>query len=314
MEETDTSLLEEFVAAAEKSNPPAVQDTAENGAADNAEGNKDGESATAESTAAEDPNPEEDPSASSEENEPANEDTNAPKDKSKFSHRKFKKYEFENRELKRQLAEFREFMNQQKSQQAQEQSEANKPKKPVRSQFSSDDEYQDALAFYHATNVRAQQDQYAQAQAQEMMQRKAWANEFVEKLHDVYEGDAQGLAEWKALHEANPPMPAVLGRQLSDYIYSLEDAPKVQVYLWKHPKATQKLVSSHPFTQAEMLRNIRAFVGRKPENETATKSEAQNVVQPTPLGSARTGGAKAESVNLDNASASQIFDMILASR
>lgn len=316
MEEQEASLLEEFVAAAERSNGGAPQDTAENGAAETADGNATGEAETAPETSEAqtgDPNPEEDPSASSEESNTANEDASAPKS-NKYSHRKFKRTEYENRELKRQLAEVQAYIRAQQEKESQAKAEAEKPKKPVRSQFSSDDEFQDALAFWHASNVRAQQDEYSQQQAQAAQERNAWVQEYADKLHRVYEGDPQGLEEWKELHSANPPMPMVLGRQLSEYIYSLDDGPKVQAYLWKHPKATQKLVSSHPFMQAEMLRNIRDFVGRKPE--TAKNNPATNsaVSQPEPFGSVRTGAAKADSVNLDNASAGQIFDMILAAR
>ena len=68
MEEQEASLLEEFVAAAERSNGGAPQDTAENGAAETADGNTNGETETASETSEAqtgDPNPEEDPSASS---------------------------------------------------------------------------------------------------------------------------------------------------------------------------------------------------------------------------------------------------------
>ena len=308
MENEQESLVEEFINANAEVNP--VSDSAETtGAADQSTESAD----TSELVSDPMPEAEEEGEAetapseiSDSEGQSANEESGAPK--RTFSNRKFKKLEHENRELKRKFAELERRFNERTAvAEAPKAEEA--PVKPTRSNFASDDEFYEAMSHWQLLKANAEQAEIARKQQAEAAKYDAWSREWSAKLQRNFTTpDVQ--REYTELAKENQTLVQMVGIPLAQYIYSLEDGPKVQMYLWKHPTATAKLASAHPFDQAEMLRNIRSFVGRKTEsNKPAGKPV--NVAQPRPFGSAGIGGRN-PSVSVDSAKAEDVFDMLSA--
>lgn len=309
MENEEASLVEEFINANAEVNPS--DDSAEtNGAADTSTESEGSEEVVS------DPMPEtsEDETAeealnesSDSEGQSANEGASAPK--KTFSNRKFKRLEHENRELKRKFAELeRKFNERGAAESAPARNEL--PAKPSRSNFASEDEFYEAMSQWQLLKASTEQAEVARKQQEESAKYDAWAREWSAKLQRNFTTpDVQ--REYTELAQENPTLVDMVGVPLAQYIYSLEDGPKVQMYLWKHPTATATLAKAHPFDQAEMLRNIRSFVGRKTEENKPAAKPVANVRQPKPFGSAGIGG-RTPSVSVDSASAENVFDMLSA--
>lgn len=318
----EESLLQEFVEAADRANG-APEDTAgatgaaEETAEEQIGGETESQSANAEGEA-EDPNPEDETSASSRESN-ANEGTNAPAQtaKPKYSNRKMKKLNHERYELQNRVTELERIIREMRAPAQEPKNEPPETKesleeklakmKPVKTNFATTDEYYEALTAWNAFALDAKRQFALQSATREDEEGKAFAREWNRRLQNSL--TKEEFEEYKALWPSHTPIGESVGKSVTDYVYNLEDGPKVELYLWKHPKACARLKNAHPFEQAEMLRNIRSFVGRRQNNNSAAK---QVINQPKPFGSARTGGAKAQPVNIDSASAGQLFDMLAA--
>ena len=304
MADNETSLVDEFMAANAEVNPSteSTESKAVDAGAETAPNTPD--------TVA-DPMPEDDGGTEESATEDgsanqaqANEDPNVPK--KSISHRKAKKLNYENNFLKKRVEELEAIVFKQNNQsQAPEDKEL---PEPTRAAFPSDEEYYRALSRWNTAKALAEQKQFADKAEEAKRKSELFQQEWTAKIVKCFTDKAE-QEEWDNHCKAGAPtLMNMVGPQLATYLYSIDDGPKVQMYLWTHPNATERLANAHPMEQAEMIRNIRAFVGR-PKQQT-NQPNVQQVAQPKPFGSARVGAGTTPTVDIGNASAEEVFDLL----
>lgn len=298
MEEEQNSLVEEFMNANAGVNGSG--ETTENKAVEPST-----EDAVPEPVNA-DPMPEDDEDedeqsaeTSAQQTNTASEETNAPK--KHISNRKAKRLAYEVQALRRQVEELKAERTPKDEPQKQE------LPKPVRSNFATEDDFYEAMSQWQVARARAED---AESNAQTEQYKRNLDNflaQWKQKVESNFTTDEEKREYQQAHKEGMPSLFKMVGMQLADYLYSINEGPKVQLYLWNHPRATERLLASHPMEQAEMIRNIRSFVGRPVQQKPV-----QQVAQPKPFGSVRTGKGTAPETTIENASPEELFDMLIA--
>lgn len=298
METQNDNLVEEFMNANAEVN--GLNETTENKAVEPST-----EDAVPDPVNA-DPMPEEDEEedeqsaeTSAQQTNTASEETSVPK--KHISNRKAKRLVFEVQSLRKQVEELKAAQAPKEDPQTQE------VPKPVRSNFTSDEEYLDALSKWNVAKGFADQNAYAAKVEEARQKSELFKREWSAKIVKCFTQKEEQEAWDEHCREGAPTLMEMVGPDLARYLYSIEDGPKVQMYLWEHPRATERLANAHPMEQAEMIRNIRSFVGRPTQQKPI-----QQVAQPKPFGSVRTGKGTVPETTIENASAEELFDMLIA--
>lgn len=203
--------------------------------------------------------------------------------KKKFSNRSYKKLQYENRMLQRQMQELSERMN------ALQTPEEKEIPQPRRSDFNSDEDYIEAATMYQYAKARTVELK-AEAEAREQNEAvEAFKSAWTEKLKRCFPDEAS-QEEFRDAYEAanGTSIVDMVGVDLGGYIYQQDTGPLIQKYLWEHPTVVERLQHSHQIDQVDIIRKIQDFVAPAPQ-----KPKSPSRPQPTPFGSAKTGNGSA---------------------
>lgn len=273
----------------------ASADAAEEAKADEAD--KAGEDGTVEpdesdaaETAGLEPEGEESSDKAGEPRQPDDDDEETPK----ASRRALKRARWEINSLRREIEALK------KAQAKAPETPAQKTEPLRKSQFRTEEDYVEALVKTRMDEERAASAK-AEAEARSQAElEQATTEAWVKKIHADFPTQEERDDYDEHLSGAFDGDPAAfIGAMAGEYVFQHPHGPKILRYLADRPKLCARIKDGHPFEQAEILKNIVAFVGKKPEAgaKTARKPVA-------PVGSIRTGGSGKRPVR----SAEDIFE------
>lgn len=210
----------------------------------------------------------------------------------KVSRRALKRAKYEIKTLRREIEELK------REREAAQKAPEPKAARLRKDQFASEEDYFEALV---KTRMAEERQATAKAEADAKAEEDAHQKEvsaWVDKIHANFPTQEERDDYDDALVSAFGDDPAAsIGAMAGEYVYQHQNGPKILRYLADHPKVCASLKDGHPFEQAEILKNIVAFV----EKKAAPRTERRPVA---PVGRIRSGGAAAKTVK----SAEDIFE------
>ena len=175
-----------------------------------------------------------------------NEELTNPDNGKKFSNKKIKKTIWENKNLVKQVQELKRQLD--------EIRKANEPapakmKRPSKDQFSSEDEYQDAVFAYNMSLLAEQNKAHTEEQMEKARLFEQAQREFVEKVKEnIPESKIQEFVAWA--NEDGQNLSSVLDKQAEKDILSMFTAPLI---LWKLGQSPDLISHVNKMNQVERI-------------------------------------------------------------
>lgn len=229
-----------------------------------------------------------------------NEELTNPDNGKKFSNKKIKKTIWENKNLAKQVQELKRQLD--------EIRKANEPapakmKRPSKDQFSSEDEYQDAVFAYNMSLLAEQNKAHAEEQMEKARLFEQAQMEFVEKVKEnIPESKIQEFVAWA--NEDGQNLSSVLDKQAEKDILSMFTAPLI---LWKLGQSPDLISHVNKMNQVERIMFCNELA-RQMENELKSAETPKPTPKAPVIGKVGTG--KAETKNVDDMTPEEMYNMI----
>lgn len=229
-----------------------------------------------------------------------NEELTNPDNGKKFSNKKIKKTIWENKNLAKQVQELKRQLD--------EIRKANEPapakmKRPSKDQFSSEDEYQDAVFAYNMSLLAEQNKAHTEEQMEKARLFEQAQREFVEKVKEnIPESKIQEFVAWA--NEDGQNLSSVLDKQAEKDILSMFTAPLI---LWKLGQSPDLISHVNKMNQVERIMFCNELA-RQMENELKSAETPKPTPKAPVIGKVGTG--KAETKNVDDMTPEEMYSMM----
>ena len=229
-----------------------------------------------------------------------NEELTNPDNGKKFSNKKIKKTIWENKNLVKQVQELKRQLD--------EIRKANEPapakmKRPSKDQFSSEDEYQDAVFAYNMSLLAEQNKAHTEEQMEKARLFEQAQREFVEKVKEnIPESKIQEFVAWA--NEDGQNLSSVLDKQAEKDILSMFTAPLI---LWKLGQSPDLISHVNKMNQVERIMFCNE-IAKQMENELKM-TETPKPTQKAPV-IGKVGTGKAETKNVDDMTPEEMYNMM----
>lgn len=229
-----------------------------------------------------------------------NEELTNPDNGKKFSNKKIKKTIWENKNLAKQVQELKRQLD--------EIRKANEPapakmKRPSKEQFSSEDEYQDAVFAYNMSLLAEQNKAHTEEQMEKARLFEQAQREFVEKVKEnIPESKIQEFVAWA--NEDGQNLSSVLDKQAEKDILSMSTSPLI---LWKLGQSPDLISHVNKMNQVERIMFCNE-IAKQMENELKMAETPKPTPKAPVIGKVGTG--KAETKNVDDMTPEEMYNMM----
>lgn len=230
-----------------------------------------------------------------------NEELTNPDNGKKFSNKKIKKTIWENKNLAKQVQELKRQLD--------EIRKANEPapakmKRPSKDQFSSEDEYQDAVFAYNMSLLAEQNKAHTEEQMEKARLFEQAQRDFVEKVKEnIPESKIQEFVAWA--NEDGQNLSSVLDKQAEKDILSMFTAPLI---LWKLGQSPDLISHVNKMNQVERIMFCNE-IAKQMENELKSAETPKPTPKAPVIGKVGTG--KAETKNMDDMTPEEMYSMMV---